>query len=88
MSAGRKLARFSANRLGGEPVPDDVRIVLANNDELAERTGIALRAEKRWAPWLDTSYLSAEALSLKHGLADDAGSWGRSGNTARQTYQR
>jgi hypothetical protein len=59
MSASRHVAQMSANRLGGEPVPGDVRILQAHNDELARRTGIALHREKRWAPWLDTSYLSA-----------------------------
>jgi hypothetical protein len=50
---------FSAHRLDGEPVPEDVRILLAHADELAERTGIELNSNKDWAPWSDTSYLSA-----------------------------
>src|SRR5262249_34763111 len=49
---------FSANRLGGEPIPGDLRILLAHAEELAERTGIELNAEEGWAPWLDTSYLN------------------------------
>lgn len=49
---------FSANRLGGEPLPEDLRILLAHSEELAERTGIELNTEEGWAPWLDTSYLN------------------------------
>lgn len=51
-------SQFSANRLGGEPIPKDVRILLAHADDLTEQTGIALNWEAGWAPWLDTSYLS------------------------------
>jgi hypothetical protein len=52
------LDEFSAHRLGGEPVPDDVRILLEHAEELAERTGIELNGEEGWAPWSDTSYLT------------------------------
>jgi hypothetical protein len=51
-------SQFSANRLGGEPIPKDIRILLAHADDLIEQTGIALNWEAGWAPWLDTSYLS------------------------------
>lgn len=50
---------FSTHRLGGEPVPEDVAILLEHADELAEQTGIELNWQKDWAPWSDTSYLSA-----------------------------
>jgi hypothetical protein len=59
MARGDGLAAFSRNRLGGEPVPDDVKALLAHADEFAKRTGIELNGEEGWAPWLDTSYLSA-----------------------------
>ncbi len=58
MSIDDILSEFSRNRLDGEPVPDDVKILLAHRDELAEETGVELNWEKQWAPWLDTSYLS------------------------------
>ncbi|MCI0464348.1 MAG: hypothetical protein L0Z62_46025 [Gemmataceae bacterium] len=58
MGRSRKLEAFSTHRLGGEPVPEDVKILLAHADELAERTGIELNWKKGWAPWLDTSYLT------------------------------
>jgi hypothetical protein len=51
---------FSAHRLGGEPVPEDVQKFLAHADELVGQTEVALNWEDDdWAPWLDTSYLSA-----------------------------
>ena len=58
MRVNRDLEAFSAHRLNGEPVPDDVRILLAHAQELAERTGIELAWEKDWSPWLDTSDLT------------------------------
>jgi hypothetical protein len=57
------VSRFSTNRLNGEPVPDDVKILLKHADELAERTEIELHAEKNWVPWTDTSSLSAADLA-------------------------
>ncbi len=63
MAGNRIVSRFSANRLNGEPVPDDVKILLSHADELAERTEIELHAEKAWAPWADTSHLSAADLA-------------------------
>src|SRR6516165_6918174 len=60
MNTDAMLREFSRNRLGGDPVPDDVRLLLPYCDELAERTGIELNWTKNWAPWLDTSYLRAE----------------------------
>ncbi len=40
MAGNRIVSRFfrTANRLNGEPVPDDVKILLSHADELAERT--------------------------------------------------
>jgi hypothetical protein len=52
------LLRFSQNRLDGEPVPDDLKILLRHRDALAERTGIRLEWAEDWTPWLDTSDLS------------------------------
>jgi hypothetical protein len=54
------LRGFSANRLEGDPVPDDLRRLLPRRDELAQRTGIELNWAKDWAPWLDHSYLRPE----------------------------
>lgn len=59
MAVARIVSQFSQNRLNGEPVPDDVKALLANRDEFLERTGVELNWKKGWAPWLDTSYLSA-----------------------------
>jgi hypothetical protein len=60
MTVDRIVSQFSQNRLNGEPVPDDVKTLLANRDEFLEQTEIELNGKKGWAPWLDTSYLSAE----------------------------
>jgi hypothetical protein len=49
---------FSRNRLNGGPVPKDLEVLFTNREELAQWTGIELRAEEGWAPWLDTSYLN------------------------------
>jgi hypothetical protein len=62
MNSTEILSRFSRNRLDGEPVPDDLKILLAHRDDLAERTGIRLEWAEGWAPWLDTSSLSEEEL--------------------------
>ena len=58
MSSTEILSQFSRNRLDGESVPDDLKILLPHRDELAERTGIRLEWAEGWAPWLDTSHLS------------------------------
>ncbi len=60
MNTDTMLREFSAHRLAGDPVPDDLRRLLPHRDELAERTGIELSWAKDWAPWLDTSYLRPE----------------------------
>ena len=57
MNFDEQLLAFSANRLNGEPVPDDLKPLLLHNDELRQRTGVELNWEKDWVPWLDTSYL-------------------------------
>ena len=68
MSESRIVSEFSTNRLDGEPVPEDVKVLLAHREEFAERTGIELNETSGWAPWLDTSYLS-EADRADPGIA-------------------
>lgn len=58
MSSDIESETFSANRLGGDPLPDDLKILLGHAGELIEHTGLELNGEEGWAPWLDTSYLS------------------------------
>jgi hypothetical protein len=60
VSTDTLLREFSAHRLSGDPVPDDLRRLLPHREELAERTGIELSWTKDWAPWLDHSYLRPE----------------------------
>ena len=62
MSSTEILADFSRNRLDGEPVPEDLKILLPHRDELAERTGFRLEWAEEWAPWLDTSALTPTDL--------------------------
>jgi hypothetical protein len=57
MVANDVLEQFSQNRLDGEPVPGDLRILLPHRDELAERTGIRLEWAGDWAPWKDSDFL-------------------------------
>jgi hypothetical protein len=58
MSSTEILSQFSSNRLDGEPVPDDLKILLPHRDELAERTGIRLEWAEGWAPWLSKGGLT------------------------------
>ncbi len=55
MNAIEIFAEFSRNRLDGEPVPDDLKILLPLRDDLAKRTGVRLEWAEKWAPWLDTN---------------------------------
>jgi hypothetical protein len=57
------ISAFAVNRLNGELVPADLELLLPHNDELFELTGIRLQSQKEWAPWLDTSYLTAQELT-------------------------
>lgn len=58
MGHGGIVQAFSIRRLNGEPIPDDVKILLDHKEELLNRTGIELNGDKGWEPWLDTSYLT------------------------------
>lgn len=60
MLGTKSVSTFAANRLNGEPVPHDLQILLENADELFELTGVRFPARKDWAPWLDTSHLTAQ----------------------------
>ena len=63
MDSSELFSRFSINRLDGEPVPDDLCILLPHRDELAERSGIRLVLDDDWAPWLDASGLQEAVRS-------------------------
>jgi hypothetical protein len=63
MALDRILSQFSQNRLAGEPVPDDVQALLANRAKFLKRTGVEFNWKKKWAPWLDTSYLRPDELA-------------------------
>ncbi|WP_140426120.1 hypothetical protein [Acidovorax sp. Root275] len=50
--------QFSLLRLQGEPLPQDLAVLLLHQEELQRRTGVRMSAEPQWTPWLDTSYLT------------------------------
>ena len=52
MDSSEVFSQFSINRLDGEAVPDDLRILLPHRDELAGRSGFRLVLDEDWAPWL------------------------------------
>ena len=51
-------ARCSRTRLGGDPLPEDLRILFEHRDALWKSTGIELNGDPDWAPWRDTGYLT------------------------------
>lgn len=63
MDTTELVSQFSINRLDGEPVPEDLHILLNHGDELAARTGMRLIADEEWSPWLDTGALERSIQS-------------------------
>jgi hypothetical protein len=51
MDSSEVFSQFSINRLDGESVPDDLRILLPHRDELAARSGVRLVLDEEWTPW-------------------------------------
>ena len=70
MDSSEVFSRFSINRLDGEPVPDDLRILLPHRDELAVRSGVRLELDEDWTAWLDTSGLGEALRSDPDALAN------------------
>lgn len=50
--------QFSLLRLQGEPLPQDLAVLLHYQEELQRRTGVCMGTAADWAPWLNTSDLS------------------------------
>jgi len=48
MSAADAISEY---RLGGEPVPADLRILLAHYEEFERRTGVSIPRDRNWTPW-------------------------------------
>lgn len=63
MDTTEVMLQFSINRLDGEAVPEDLRILLNHGDELAARTGMTLIVEEDRSPWLDTDALARSIRS-------------------------
>jgi hypothetical protein len=70
MDSSELFSQFSINRLDGEPVPDDLRILLPHRDELANRGQVRLVLDEDWHPWMDTTGLS-EAIQSDPAAAAD-----------------
>ncbi len=70
MDSSELFSQFSINRLDGEPVPDDVQILLPHRDELAGRSGIRLVLDEDWTPWLDATGLGEAVHSDPAAAAD------------------
>jgi hypothetical protein len=70
MDSSELYSQFSINRLDGEPVPDDVRILLPHRDELAARSEIRLVLDEDWSSWIDTSGLTEAIRSDPAAAAD------------------
>lgn len=49
----------SKHRLGGEPCPKDLEILITHGSDLLEELGIEINGDPSWAPWTDKSYLTA-----------------------------
>lgn len=64
------FSQFSINRLDGEPVPDDLRILLPRREELAERSGIYLELDDGWTPRLDMGGLGEAVRSDPQAAAE------------------
>ena len=57
------LQSVIANRLGGEPCPDDLRILLSDGAELLHSVCLEVSGDASWQPWADQSYLSPSDLA-------------------------
>jgi hypothetical protein len=58
MDSNELFSQFSINRLDGEPVPEDLEILLPHRDELAARSGVRLVLDEDWHPWTDPTGLT------------------------------
>ena len=57
MDSSEIFSQFAINRLDGEPLPDDLRILLPHRDELAAHSGFRLVMDEDWSPWLNPGAL-------------------------------
>jgi hypothetical protein len=70
MDSSELYSQFSINRLDGEPVPDDLWILLPYRDELTVRSGVRLELVEDWTPWLDQTALGEAVRSDPAAAAD------------------
>src|SRR5579883_223720 len=70
MDPSELFSPLSIDRLDGEPVPDDVRILPPRREELAERRGVRLVLDADRAPRLDPGGLADAVRSDPDAAAD------------------
>lgn len=69
MDTTELVSQFSINRLDGEPVLEDLRILLNHREELAARSGMRLVADEDWSPWFDAGALARSIQCDPEGAA-------------------
>lgn len=52
------VAQVSKHRLGGEPCPKDLEVLLTHCGAILQEVGIEISGDPAWAPWADKSYLT------------------------------
>lgn len=57
------LESVTVNRLGGEPCPEDLRVLLTEGNDLLHDLNIEVSGDAIWQPWADKSYLTASDLA-------------------------
>ena len=70
MEPDDELSFFSINRLDGEPVPEDVRLLLPHRDVLARLSGVHLELEDEGTPRLDSHDLGEAVRTDPDAAAD------------------
>lgn len=64
------LSQFAIDRLDGDPVPDDLQILLPHRDELALRSGFVLMLDENESPRLAADDLAVAVRSDPDAAAD------------------
>ncbi|WP_009959426.1 hypothetical protein [Verrucomicrobium spinosum] len=57
------LESVTVNRLGGEPCPEDLRVLLTVGNDLLHDLNVEVCGDATWQPWADKSYLTAADLA-------------------------
>lgn len=52
------VGQVSKHRLGGQPCPKDLEVLITHCRPILEELGIEISSDPTWAPWADKSYLT------------------------------